>query len=225
MTDNTDVSQLFVRLRYAAWAGDIKHCHELFHRLEAQSGRGEPLTYPTAILAQRAGLLLERLQRIESEIDEQQRLVATNHLRGVIWRIESHEFQLRAYLDDFSWEVEMFRRIAAIKIREGTDQFELEEVRDELKEYLSPEQSDGKLSAEFGREIVTSRGARWVIGGNEFFRDVKVSDIGLILVKGIWTQRLPPDSLQSIKSGFIEVLDQIETQTPVSDLELSHRGQ
>jgi hypothetical protein len=230
MTKNTSLFQSFSTARYAEWAGDIFYSHRLLTELlitaqETVDGREDQKPHRIVdpimgMVGHAADELNSRLIRV-APTDEERALLArvlqqltleTKHLRGVIHRLSSYEFELRAYLSDCSWESELYERAASAAQESGAPPLEPE--NDEVKLEIEQERNLPRLFEEMDededREIDRGRGTAWIVDSGDFFREVTVGDLALILVKGVWAKRELPGSVDLIKDGFMEVLNKLD---------------
>jgi hypothetical protein len=178
MAADTDV---FVLSTYAAWAGDDNTFERLILELRpelhtsAMEERAEGATdIMRAVGAARLLRLRERRNEDDGGIREKVRrpfVLQTEHIRGVVWRMAEREFVLQAYLTDFAWQDELFRR---------------------AQEQLHVVPGHVEADKDHPQKIFRRLGSAWVLPGNPFVQ-VSVSDIGLIEAVAIWTDAVVDD--------------------------------
>jgi|ERR1044072_4750338 hypothetical protein len=203
------ILESFTRARYAAWAGDIDHCRELLGEIERKS---KTLTEPSyhgsyGLIVRAADQLSERLNSPVEEIDVQRlrinrrQLITTTHLRAVVHRTADFEFEVRAYLDDLSWEESLYARAIAIETERGGRL----ETRTQ-KEGNSPIESFKPL-----RRPATS----WRIVENQLAFDIVVGPFCLIIMRGTWTSAEPPLDIDQVRTTFEKALNEIDSDVQV----------
>jgi hypothetical protein len=226
MATNSKVLTNFIKARYAEWAGDISYCQELLQditdrrsleRVKSQQRAIEsprlgkarttlaPYSHPLELI-QHAGLQVKEYADALVKADEASPTVTTTeHLRGVVWEVSSHEFEFRAYLRDLSWESMLYKNAALAAEKYGGIPFIYKEEgpgqRKEQIENHSRREGSGKIG-----------GATWILDEGNFFREVTVSYLALTKVRGIWARRELPEDKEPIVNGFREVLTLLEGQ-------------
>lgn len=115
--------------------------------------------------------------------------VETRHLRGIIWRLGSREFQMYAYLTDLSWESNLFKKAKIFISKFGEEKL--------------PPYPDSEEEAHI-KSFMGSSGS-WVVSGNPFFQ-VHISDLGLIEARGLWIKKELPKEAGQIKKAFGSIL-------------------
>jgi hypothetical protein len=134
---------------------------------------------------------LSRMQRLN--LSSELLTVETRHLRGVIWRLGSREFQMYAYLTDLSWESNLFKNAKIFISKFGEEK---------LPSYLDSGE-EARIKSFMG-----SSGS-WLITGNPFFQ-VHISDLGLIEAHGLWIKKELPKEAGQIKKAFSSILDKLD---------------
>ncbi len=123
MQPTETISNRFARARYAAWAGDVEHCRRLLHDIRLESTKVSEPNHASAfgLMLRAASQLSERLEieRRRSEIAQnmfrpEKQVIITKHLRAVVHQSSEFEFELRAYLDDLSWEDSLYKRTSTV---------------------------------------------------------------------------------------------------------------
>ena len=117
----------------------------------------------------------------------------TRHLRGIIWRLGSREFQMYAYLTDLSWESNLFEKAKILISKFGEEKF---------PSYLGSER-------ELHTKPFLGNGGSFVFTGNPFFQ-IHISDLGLVEVHGLWIKKDPPKDADQIKKPFGSVLEKLD---------------
>jgi hypothetical protein len=224
MATNSRILTNFIKARYAEWAGDFSHCRKLLQditdrryleRIKSRERAIElqkpirtrphlpPFSHPLELI-QNAGLQVKEYADSLIEADEENpTVITTEHLRGVVWEVGSHEFEFRAYLSDLSWESTFYKNAALAAEKYGGRPFTYKE------ESPSPrkEQTDNHSTRERSEKV---GGAIWILDGDNFFREVTVSYLALTKVRGIWARRELPKDKEPIVNGFREVLTLLE---------------
>lgn len=226
MATTSKVLTNFIKARYAEWAGDISYCRELLQditdrrsleRVKSQKQAIEspgpakarttlaPFSHPLELIQNSGVQVKEYADALIAEDKESPTVITTEHLRGVVWEVSSHEFEFRAYLSDLSWEATFYKNAALAAEKYGGTPFIYKEEgpvqRKEPSENNSRRERIGKIS-----------GAVWILDGGKFFREVTVSYLALTKVRGVWARRELPKDKKSIVNGFGEVLTLLEGQ-------------
>ena len=129
MPDLKRIVDCFTRARYAAWAGDLKHCRRLLDLVEnySKAARSQDHRWDSlGLILHSADQLRERLDAQTSfpsedvkrskkkSVADKTLLISTQHLRGVVHRTGDFDFELRAYLNDLNWESDLYRRASSV---------------------------------------------------------------------------------------------------------------
>jgi hypothetical protein len=213
MADLAELVTMFTRARYAAWAGDLRHCRDLLNRARAQSADLNETDRSWDSLGMLLHATDELLARIGGEetatedakpsetksIPDDAGLILTQHLRGVIHRTGDYDFELKAYLDDLDWESDLYRRASVV-----AERYSRPSLRERVKRIRRQELADRK------NVEVRRPSASWRIVGNTIIRVVSLGPFGLIKVRATWTREDPPNDFGEIRISLEEVLREIE---------------
>jgi len=199
------ILESFTRARYAAWAGDIDHCRELLGEIENKSkGLTEPRYLGSyGLIIRAADQLSERLNSRVEEIDVQRlrinkrQLITTAHLRAVVHRIADFEFEVRAYLDDLSWEESLYARATAIEAERG---------RLEMRTHNHGDSSSIESFKPLRRPATS-----WRVVENQLACNIVVGPFCLIIMRGTWTAVEPPTDIDQVKTTFEKALNEIDS--------------
>lgn len=196
------VLEKFTRVRFAEWAGDFVYAHTLLNQVSAEfDGKLAEVTkaHPLSVLHNNLGVLKDRLEHMNNIKSESVPHIFEefDHIRGVIWRVGRNEFEMRAYLNNFNWEEELYQRVAGRT-----------ELPNETLNWSPLRGSVIEVTNELARQTGSHprRGGSWILDTKNFYREVVVSDIGIIRVKGLWVKRQLPRSRIPIVRGFRDVL-------------------
>jgi hypothetical protein len=152
-------------------------------------------------------------------------VISTAHLQGVVWQVDRREFELLAYLKDYSWEERFYHHAHAAG---GAEQVTA----------LGPEEDDGiHDKRETGRQkdlfpqeerapaIDEGMGLSWEEEIDGLQCVVTVGDLGLIKIKGLWVGRDMPQSVEDVVHGLRRIVDRIELSDGLNfDLRSSNEG-
>jgi hypothetical protein len=106
-------------------------------------------------------------------------------------------------LKDLAWEETLYRRVQQIIERRGDATLHDQDDRNE---------DQGNLPFQDNKVVANGRGASWIIEGDDFFREVTVSDLALIVVRGIWARHELPQNGLRIRELFKDVLDELKLE-------------
>lgn len=204
------ITDLYVIATFALWAGDVEYGQDLLRKLaplreygklpEKVESSEELILY---IAALRHRQLIQRKREYNNVVDNYRMqgfnlsaellTVETRHLRGIIWRLGSREFQMYAYLTDLSWEPNLFRKAKRLISAFGEEK---------LPSYVGSE-------SEIHAKSFTGSGGSWIVTGNPFLQ-IHVSDLGLIEALGLWVKKKPPQDVDQIKKAFSSILHKLD---------------
>jgi hypothetical protein len=225
MTDVAHLVNMFTRARYAAWAGDFEHCRALLIRVQKESpelNEREQRWDSVGLLQHATDELLVRVvgdattiagkssgrksRTIERLAFDDAFVISTEHLRGRIHRLDLYHFELRAYLDDLSWESNFHSHALSVARGYGTSMLSEQEERltePDVRKVKSKAVGVGRKASSY-----------WRIVGNNVLREVSVGPLCLIRVTATWMVQDPPKQFAGIKAALEEVLKEIENGRP-----------
>lgn len=197
MPNLEEITELFVQIRRAEWAGDLETCLELidkFKRLENEYETDTKNIYEEQVRIFAEDFspleeLSEIVEIIDGHINQSEKshsiLIQTNNLRAVICRVDEYVFKLRGYLFDLELE----------------DKFD-EKIKTILKEYHKS----------FNSEIVhiESIPSQWTNVIGDMRIKTSIGEFGLFEMTGTWLGCTNQISQEEIKNSFEKNLTQIE---------------
>jgi hypothetical protein len=205
----------FIVATFALWAGDFLHFSKLLkefsppHRTERITNAIET---PEDLIRAAGALRLRQFRQKRGEFrklaaEHQRRdvslgdvplVLATNHLRAAIWRVEEREFNLYGYLTDPTWGNFLFknarRAYAATRTRQSKGS--------------TPVQAD-LYESDLEEGAKTSNGTHWVTAGPLFIR-AQLTDLGLIEATGLWVEPQLPSDATMITAPFQNLLELLD---------------
>lgn len=207
-TDKTAI--IFTLAKRAAWAGDVEYCHERLTELKeliprrVARDRWEPLA-----LIRQAG------KRIEAHLEgkaapPRELMIETAHLRGVVWQVDRREFELLAYLIDYSWEKALGRHAKKAAAAEHVTILGPEE-EDDIPDKRELKQLNFFPQEEHAPAVDEGMGLSWEEDAAGLQCVVTVGDLGLIKIRGLWVGRDMPQNAEEVVSRFRGILDRIES--------------
>lgn len=208
MQDKEKIVDRFTRARYAAWAGDVNHCQQLLNEIQTESSQlSEQNKASTFGLMLRAAAQLSYRLEIEQKKydarqetpDHERPIISSKHLRAVVHRASEFEFELRAYLDDLSWEDLLYKRASATAA----------EAKMALARLEAPTLEQHTESLD-DQESLRRPHTSWRIVGQNLVCVVSVGPFCLIKMRGTWTGLLGPRHIDEVIQTFQIVLDQID---------------
>lgn len=211
MPETHKAAIIFTLAKRAAWAGDVEYCRERLAELRVatskrrREGDREPLT-----------LLRDAGRRIEAHLEGKdappsELVIKTAHLRGVVWQAGRREFELLAYLIDYSWEEKLCHHAVLAKETRRVTILESEDEEDITDEREVKRQGDWYLQVERAPTVDEGPGLSWEEDIDGLQCVVTVGDLGLIKVKGLWVGREMPQSAEEVERRFRGILDRIES--------------
>lgn len=187
----------FSRARYAAWADDVEHCRQLLAEVQTVSSQLNNGAY--TLIFRAAHQLSERLNAPnddQSAAISNSQLIITRHLRAVIHRIADFEFEVRAYLDDLSWEESFYKRVTAIAAERRASPIDVAQQRN--------------VSTFEGEKRLRRPSASWRILDRYLVCDILVGPFCLIKMKGTWISIEPPRQIDQVRATFEMALNEID---------------
>lgn len=200
----------YVVARFAEWAGDVEYSRKLYAEFgrgtryyrfpeqfdgpvevirfvsELRAARlGKPVPEETRLLANEVFAVEE--EGISTEAAKPVALEPTTHLRAVVHRVGTRDFEMRGYLSAPDFERHLYANAAALGAR--------------------PLATD--LDALDSDSIYSGPGGAWVIEGT-LFQQVAVSDFGLIKSRGRWTRAELPRDAREVLDPFQRLLDALD---------------
>jgi hypothetical protein len=207
----------FLIASFALWAGDFRYFETLMRKfasprqtLSLLEGIDSPEDIMRAVGTLRLRQLLQRrsefnrllaqpLRDFRRELSDDPLTIESAHLRAAVWRTDSREFVMQAYLTDLDWQDRLFANAQALAAASSVS--ERREQRDELEETVAPAASN--------LPIYQPLGGRWVVTGNPFIR-VALTDLGLLEANALWTGATIPEHADSLRKPFAAVLASLE---------------
>ncbi|HEU4713006.1 MAG TPA: hypothetical protein VFS76_15660 [Pyrinomonadaceae bacterium] len=193
----------FSRARYAAWADDVEHCRQLLAEIRNVSSKLDNGAY--GLIFRAANQLSERLTGPDNDQSvalSDSRLIITRHLRAVIHRIADFEFEVRAYLDDLSWEESLYKRVTSIAAERSARPIDVAQKQD--------------ASTFEGEKRLRRPSASWRMVDRDLVCDILVGPFGLIKMKGTWISIKPPRQIDQVRATFEMALNEIDLDVRIS---------
>ena len=208
MPEIHEASIIFTLAKRAAWARDVKFCRERLSELtKLTRGQRETNDWDPLTLIRRAGEHLEaHLANKDAPPDKQ--VIRMAHLRGVVWPVDRREFELLAYLTDYSWEETLYQHAAKIAASGRVTVLEPEE--DDAHGAEGVDQQKDLFQQERAPEVDEGMGLSWEEEADGLQCVVTVNDLGLIKVKGLWFGRDLPQDPEEVVSRFRGILTRLE---------------
>jgi hypothetical protein len=120
-------------------------------------------------------------------------------LRAIVHRNADFEFEARAYLDDSSWEEQLYKRAAVMAAER--------QVRSD-----DPRSESEDKSNQASRFSELRRPAQsWRMVEQDLICSVFVGPFGLIKMDGTWIHERPPDDIDEVRRAFERPLNEIDS--------------
>lgn len=211
MVDDSWVAETYNHARHAEWAGDVDRCAAYLAELQTGPSRGPDLQYkagPTDVLRWRAGELLQRMEHLpEAARPSPESIIETEQFRGVIRRLGSREFELRAYLKDFEFEEAFWKNAESlIRARHAVDTVNSRETSSEM-----PEAGMRNTQASDGEEEDDDPARGWWEATRALAMQVTISEFALLRIRAIWILPQAVQELAPVGDALQEVLRRFET--------------
>jgi len=201
----------YIIATFALWAGDFKFCETLLKKIapvkqyrkipDSVEGPEQFIKYIAALrqrqLSQKKGefeKLISHYRSKDIDLVSSSTVIETNHLRGVIWRLDDRHFRLLAYLQDLSWENGLFEKSIQLLIK----------VREKK---ISGLFIDTRHKPPTDSHYIRS----WGLLGNPFIT-VHQSEIGLIEATAIWIEEELPKDFNHIQEKLEAVLKYLDEE-------------
>lgn len=225
MPETHKASVIFTLAKRAAWAGDVEYCRDRLDELEELTrGRGEPNDGDPLTLISRAAKHIEA-HLAGKDAPPGELVIERSHLRGVVWQVDRREFELLAYLTDYSWEETLYRNAAAAAAMEHVTVLDPEEDDDIYDETKVERQKDLFPQEKPAPAVDEGMGLSWEEYADGLECVVTVGDLGLIKAKGLWLGRDMPQSADEVVLRFQRILERIESPDRMRlDLKNSNKG-
>lgn len=212
MTAETDA---FIVATFALWAGDFDYAERLLNQFspphKTASLDSSEIQSPEDLIRRTGALRLRQLWQKKGEFKvliaadpsiksfaSEPMVLSTDNLRGAVWRLNSREFQMLAYLTRLDWETQMIR-LAHLQAgrHESFPRPHDKQTRD--------------LFAELNHVDVQQLGTAWNVTG-DLLLQVNLSDMCLLEVRATWTAVRLPDNVQEIVTPLLNLLKSLDPE-------------
>lgn len=215
MPDDRQIADAYTLAKRAEWAGDVEFFRARMAELrELTRGEEKGNDWAPAALLRRAGeSMAEHMEGREAP--PRGLVLATGHLRGVVWQTGPREFEMSAYLSDPSWEESLFKHAALAADAPGAtppaeERDDGDGQSDRETERARARQVAPFPDAERASAVDSGPGMSWDEEVDGLFCSTTVSDLGLIKIRGLWAGREAPEAAREIVSRFRGILARID---------------